>query len=125
MKLETVNHFPHYSFMNGSTALCWALASSSVGNHVYADGRTPWTSGRPIARPLPTHMIERTDIRPFTGILTHDASFRVGKDSSCLRPRGHCDRPSVSRHCRYVRRYGHLGCNPLPFRLLCLVIAMI
>jgi hypothetical protein len=33
-----------------------------------------------------------TDIRAFSGIRTHDPSIRVSKDSSCLRPRGHCDR---------------------------------
>jgi hypothetical protein len=32
------------SFANGSTALCWALASTSVRNLFYTDGRTPWTS---------------------------------------------------------------------------------
>jgi hypothetical protein len=26
------------------------------------------------------------------GIRTHDPSVRASEDSSCLRPRGHCDR---------------------------------
>jgi hypothetical protein len=27
---------------------------------------------------------------PWVGIRTHNPSVRVGEDSSCLRPRGHC-----------------------------------
>jgi hypothetical protein len=34
------------------------------------------------------------DIHALSGIWTHDPSFRAGKDSSCLRPRGHCVQPS-------------------------------
>jgi hypothetical protein len=33
-----------------------------------------------------------TDIKALNGIRTHDPSVRAIKDSSCLRPRGHCDR---------------------------------
>jgi hypothetical protein len=33
-----------------------------------------------------------TDIHAFSGIRTHDPSVRASEDSSCLRPRGHCDR---------------------------------
>jgi hypothetical protein len=33
-----------------------------------------------------------TDIGALNGIRTHDPSVRASKDSSCLRPRGHCDR---------------------------------
>jgi hypothetical protein len=32
------------------------------------------------------------DIHGLSGIRTHDPRFRVSEDSSCLRPRGHCDR---------------------------------
>jgi hypothetical protein len=46
-----------HSFINASTAVCWALASSSVSHLFYADGRTPWTSDQPFTRPLPTHRI--------------------------------------------------------------------
>jgi hypothetical protein len=35
-----------------------------------------------------------TDIHALSGIRTHDPSFRASEDSSCLKPRGHCD-----RHC--------------------------
>jgi hypothetical protein len=33
-----------------------------------------------------------TDIHALSGIRTQDHSFRGSEDSSCLRPRGHCDR---------------------------------
>jgi hypothetical protein len=32
------------------------------------------------------------DIRDLSGIRTHNPSVRASEDSSCLRPRGHCDR---------------------------------
>jgi hypothetical protein len=48
------------SFINGSTALCWALASCSFRNIFYAGGRTPWMNDQPIARPLPTHRTTQT-----------------------------------------------------------------
>jgi hypothetical protein len=35
-----------------------------------------------------------TDIHTLSRIQTHDSSVRAGEDSSCLRPRGHCDRPA-------------------------------
>jgi hypothetical protein len=33
-----------------------------------------------------------TDTRVSSGIRTHDPIVQAGEDSSCLRPRGHCDR---------------------------------
>jgi hypothetical protein len=33
------------------------------------------------------------DIHALSAIRTHDISVRVGEDSSCLRPRGNCERP--------------------------------
>jgi hypothetical protein len=35
-----------------------------------------------------------TDIHAWSGIRAHDPSDRASEDSSCLRPRGHCDRSS-------------------------------
>jgi hypothetical protein len=32
----------------------------------------------------------------WSGIRTHEPSIRASEDSSCLRPRGHCDRPAMS-----------------------------
>jgi hypothetical protein len=61
---------------------------------LYTVCRTPWTGDQPVARPLPTRRINahNTDIHAFSGVLTHDPSVRTGEDSSCLWPRGHCDR---------------------------------
>jgi hypothetical protein len=53
----------------------------------YTVGRTPWAGDQPVAMPLPN-----TDIHASSEIRTHDPSVRVGEDSSCLRPLGHCDR---------------------------------
>jgi hypothetical protein len=72
-------------------------------NHFYTDGRTPWTSDQPVARPLPKHRTTQTqnkrihtpNIHALNGIRTHDPSFRASEDSSCLRPRGYCDRPII------------------------------
>jgi hypothetical protein len=64
---------------------------------LYTIGRTPWTGDQPVARPLPTHRTTQTqthkDIHVLSGIRTHDPSIRANEDSSCLRPRGHRDRP--------------------------------
>jgi hypothetical protein len=67
---------------------------------LYTVGRTPWTEDQPVARPLPTHRTNahNTDIRALSGIRTHDPSFRASEDSSCLKPRGHCDRQSKLLH---------------------------
>jgi hypothetical protein len=47
----------------------------------------------PSERPLPKHKINghNTDIHALGGIWTHDPSVRASKNSSCLRPRSHCD----------------------------------
>jgi hypothetical protein len=67
---------------------------------IYRVSGTPWTGDQPVARPLPTHRTTQTqnnnrDIHAFSGILTYDPSVRATEDSSCLRPRGHCDRHEV------------------------------
>jgi hypothetical protein len=53
----------------------------------YTVGRTPWTGDEPVARPLPAHRIAQTQNKQnaSSGIRTHDASFRVGEESSYLR----------------------------------------
>jgi hypothetical protein len=72
-------------------------------NHFFTDGRTPWASHQPVARPLPTHRTTQTqnrrthtDIDALNGIRTHDPTFRASEGNSCLRPRGHCDRHSLT-----------------------------
>jgi hypothetical protein len=60
----------------------------------YTVGRTPWTGYQPVTRPLPTHRInaQNRHIHASSGIRIHDPGVRASEDSSCLRPRGHCDR---------------------------------
>jgi hypothetical protein len=90
------------SFIHPSMALQpfvgpWPLLQ--FRNHFYTDGRTPWTSDQPVARPLPIHRTAQTqnkythtDVHALSGIRTHDPSFGASEGSSCLRRRGHCDR---------------------------------
>jgi hypothetical protein len=87
-------------FIHSSTALQpfvdpWPLLQ--FRNLFYADGRTPWTSDQPVAsRYLHTGQHEyrinaHTDSHAFSGNRIDDSSVRASEDSSCLRPRGHCD----------------------------------
>jgi hypothetical protein len=63
--------------------------------------RTPWTGDQPVARPLPAQdntnknksrqtSMPRVGFEPTTRV-------RADEDSSCLRPRGHCDRQYIYR----------------------------
>jgi hypothetical protein len=45
------------------------------------------------------------NIHVSSGIRTHDPRVRANKDSSCLRPRGYCDRPPVQQEIATVRCY--------------------
>jgi hypothetical protein len=47
-------------FINGSTALCWALDAFSVSRSSYTVGKTSWTGDKPVTRPLPTHRTAQT-----------------------------------------------------------------
>jgi hypothetical protein len=73
-------------------------------------GETPWTGNQPVVRPLPTHKATQTeqtytDIHALSGIRIHDPTVQAGEDSSCLRPRGHCDRPNVTTMIKIRKRY--------------------
>jgi hypothetical protein len=67
---------------------------------LYTVGRTPWTGDQLVTRPLSTHRMthrinaHNTYIHALSGIRTYDHSVRASEDSSCFRPRGHCDRPT-------------------------------
>jgi hypothetical protein len=66
----------------------------------FTDGRTSWTSGRPVARPLLKHRTTQTqnkrihtlNIHVLIEIRTHDPGFRASEDSTCLRALGYRDR---------------------------------
>jgi hypothetical protein len=76
----------------------WALASFSVFLILYTVGRTPWTGDQPFARQLPAHRTKQTQNNrthppmPPVGFEHTISLLEKGEDSSCLRPRGHCDR---------------------------------
>jgi hypothetical protein len=88
------------SYCYDSRSFCWALAAFSVS---WSCTQSVGPLGRGISRSqglyLHTgqhkHRISayNTDIHALSEIRTHDPSVRASKDSSCLRPRGHCDRP--------------------------------
>jgi hypothetical protein len=65
---------------------------------LYTVGRTSQRGDKPVARPLPTHRTTYTQNKSsqtstaVSGARVYDPSFRANEDSSCLRPRGHCDR---------------------------------
>jgi hypothetical protein len=74
--------------INGSTALCWALASSSVS--FPHNGRTPWTRDQPLARPLPTQKTTQTQNKrthtsmPWVGFETTITAFERAKTVHAL-----------------------------------------
>jgi hypothetical protein len=74
--------------------------------YLYTVGRTSWRRDECVTGPLPTHRInaDDTDIHASSGIRTHDRSVRAGEDDSCLRPLGHCERPSDVD----IQKYGNL-----------------
>jgi hypothetical protein len=64
---------------------------------LYTVGTAPWTGDQTVARPLPTHRINLTDIHAFSGNRTHDPSVQVGEDGLCRRPLGYRDRLASER----------------------------
>jgi hypothetical protein len=67
-------------------------------NLFYTDGRTPWTSDQPVAKPLPSHRTKQTQNKR---IYKHPCiEWDSNSRSQCsnerrqfmTRPRGHCDR---------------------------------
>jgi hypothetical protein len=96
---------PKWSARAFAVSVCLWLYSHFVGSWplfqfliLYIVGRTPGTGDQPVARPLPTPRTtqtqnKHTDIHALSGIRTYDPSVRASEDSSCLRPRGHYDRP--------------------------------
>jgi hypothetical protein len=67
------------------------IYTQSVG--LFGWGISP-SQGRYLHAEQHTYRIN-ADIHAFSGIRVQDPSVRAGEDSSCLRPRGHCDRPMM------------------------------
>jgi hypothetical protein len=89
--LPCLLHTPPITTLYGSTALMdlrhifsFSIYTQSAG--LLGQGISP--SQCPYLHTEQTH----TDIHGSSGIWTHEPSFRVGEDGSCLRPRAHCDR---------------------------------
>jgi hypothetical protein len=81
-------------------SLLWPWSLISQFHDHFTDGRTPWTSDQPVARPLPKRRTTQTqnkrihiiNIHALSGIQTHDPCVRANEDSTCLRPLGYRDR---------------------------------
>jgi hypothetical protein len=85
-----------------STVLCWTLAAFSVSwSYTQSVGLLEQGIGPSqghylhIGEHKPRINAQNSDICALSGIRAHDPSVRVSEDSSCLRPRGHCDRPTM------------------------------
>jgi hypothetical protein len=81
-----------------STVLLWALCaflvSSSYAQSVWILGRgISMSQGLYLHTEQHKHRINthNTDIHALSGIRTHDPNVRASEDSSCFRPRGHCE----------------------------------
>jgi hypothetical protein len=81
--------------------LCSPVAAFSVSMVFHTVGRTPWTGGQPVARPQHTQRTIQTQNKrtqtsmPLVVFEPTIPVFERAKTGSCLRPRGHCDRPHV------------------------------
>jgi hypothetical protein len=91
--LHSVHSFIH-SFIHSSVALQpfvgpWPLLQF---RNLFLHRRYP-TQGRYLHTGQHRHRINAyTDILALSGIRTNDPRVRASEDSSCRRPRGHCDR---------------------------------
>jgi hypothetical protein len=100
--LKTLKHEIYLNYYYGSAALCWALDGFSV-SWSYTQSVGLLRQGISPSQGLYLHTEQHkprinsnnTDIHALSGIRTHDPSVRAGEDSSCLRPRGHCDRQFI------------------------------
>jgi hypothetical protein len=103
----------------GSTALCWTLAAFSVSLSytqsvgLLGRGISP-SQGLWLHKEEHKHRMKAgsTDISDLSEIRTHDHSVRASENSSCLRPRGHCDqRTTMSKYVKLCAEMGHKHAN--------------
>jgi hypothetical protein len=109
-------HHAHWGCMCVLTLTPMGNSSTFFSNGSFSPYRAPWhllqfrnhfftqtvgllgrvispSQGRYLHTGQAKHRIKAyTDIHALRGIRTHDLSARMSEDSSCLRPRGHCDR---------------------------------
>jgi hypothetical protein len=99
----------------GSTALRWALAAFSVSWSNTQSVGLLWQGisslqGLYLHTEQHKHRINAHNRHPcLEWDWTHDPSFRASEDSSCLRPRGHCDRLNMTLHTIYIQRSSYLA----------------
>jgi hypothetical protein len=81
---------------------------------LYTVGRTRCAEDKLIAMPStqqdnPNRINAHTDIHVLSGTRNQDTSSRAGEGSSCLRPRGHCNRQYLcivsSNKCSYCSKF--------------------
>jgi hypothetical protein len=113
-------NYYYYHHRHGSTGFCWALAAFSVSSSY-----TQWIGllGRGISPSQGLYLhteqhkhrinVHCTDIHALSGIRTYDPSVRASADISCLRPRGHCDRPLFVCGSNYL--YCAIKCHTYSF----------
>jgi hypothetical protein len=111
--------FPYY---HQYTLLQWLYSPCGPGPlfqflNLYTVGRTAWTGEQPVARPLSAHRTTQTQNKrtqtsmPSVGF---EPTIPAFEDSSCLRPRAHCDRPSIYTP---IQSYPHPPCQHLHYQL--------
>jgi hypothetical protein len=98
--LSTWNTAPSTQTNYGCTALCWISAAFSVPwSYTQSVGLLRRGSARRKAATYTQNNTnteyKHTGIHALIEIRIHDPSFRANEDGSCLRLRGHCDRPIV------------------------------
>jgi hypothetical protein len=94
--LSIIYYLSIYLSIYGSTALCWALAASSVTWFFTQSIGLLRKGYQPVARPLPAHRTAQTQNKltqtsmPQVWFEPTIPVFERAKTSSCPRPRGHC-----------------------------------
>jgi hypothetical protein len=95
--------FAFISFINGSITLC--RYPGFFFNFIILFTQTVGLLGRVISQSQGCYLHTgqhkyrtnaQTDVNALSGIRNHDLSLRTSEDSSCLRPRDHCDRPVLA-----------------------------
>jgi hypothetical protein len=91
------SHLEHRASVKRSVSLQFLNLRYSVG--LFGREISP-SQGRYLHTEQHKHRIN-TDIHALSGIRTHDPSVRASEDGSCLRPRGYCDRLTISLPLHY------------------------
>jgi hypothetical protein len=92
----------HLLFVIGPLAYSHQNKFGTVDLYRQSVGLLEWGIGLSQGRKDTTNTEEtQTDMHASSGVRTHNPSVRSSEDSSCLRPRGHCDRLKTLYICKY------------------------